>query len=314
MSEARFIERPGRRLRLTGEQALWFLDQLVTAKVDDLASGDGAEALLLTHTGKIQHHMSIFSMGDAAFVDYESAAGDDLAAFLASRVFTTRVELAEVTPEWRILRVMGEGTGEVLSATLGSVPTEREHAASQAGDFLIQRIVAPDAGADVWVPATRFDAVTTQLHAAGGRALSNAEYEEIRVPAGAARIGVDFGDKHLPQEAALERAVHFAKGCYLGQEAIAMAQRGKLKRRLRHLRFESGAAAGEILTAGREVGRVTSAAGGFGIGMVATEVPPGGTVEVEGKIAKVEELPRTVEGPSVPSARALRESLMRPRR
>lgn len=314
MSKARFIERPGRRLRLTGEQALWFLDQLVTAKVDDLAPGDGAEALLLTHTGKIQHHMSIFSMGDAVFVDYESAAGEDLAAFFLSRVFTTRVELADATLDWRILRVMGEGTGEVLSATFGSVPTEREQAASQAGDFLIQRIVAPDAGADVWVPATSFETVATKIQEAGGLAFSNDEYEEIRVPAGAARIGVDFGDKHLPQEAALERAVHFAKGCYLGQEAIAMAQRGKLKRRLRHLRFEGAAGAGEIVADGREVGRVTSAAGGFGIGMVAIEVPPGSTVEVGGNRANIEELPRTVEGPSLPSARALRESLMRPRR
>jgi hypothetical protein len=63
---------------------------------------------------------------------------------------------------------------------------------------------------------------------------------------------------------------------------------------------------------GQDVGRVTSPGGGFGIGPVRTTVALGDKVEVgedPPATAVVEELPGTVAGPRVPSARELRESL-----
>ena len=91
-----------------------------------------------------------------------------------------------------------------------------------------------------------------------------------------------------------------------------MTQRGRVKRRLRHLRFEGGdARTGTVRQGDEEVGRVTSAAGRFGIGPVRTTVESGATVEVGEPPARatVGELPGTVTGPSLPSARELRERL-----
>ncbi|MGH2770833.1 MAG: YgfZ/GcvT domain-containing protein, partial [Actinomycetota bacterium] len=155
----------------------------------------------------------------------------------------------------------------------------------------------------------------------GGERASEEEYEALRVLAGLPRFGVDFDEGYLPQEAAMERAVHFQKGCYLGQEAVAMAQRGRVKRRLRHLCFEKTPFIGEIFRMGEQMGRVTSIAAGFsgsegyGIATIKTSVEVGAEVEVtdasEGNRARavVLELPGTVEGPKLPSARELRERI-----
>ncbi len=123
---------------------------------------------------------------------------------------------------------------------------------------------------------------------------------------------------HLPQEAALEYLVHFSKGCYLGQEAVAMAQRGTVKKRLRHLHFQDEASTGSIFFEDNKVGVVTSAAGDSGIakgiGMVSTMIALDSEVSVEteesGRVnAVIKPLPGTIEGPKLPSARELRERL-----
>jgi folate-binding protein YgfZ len=69
--------------------------------------------------------------------------------------------------------------------------------------------------------------------------------------------------ERLPMEAALTRdAIHFQKGCYLGQEVVLRATvRGQIQKGLVQLELPPGAEPGTVLTVGdKEVGQVTSAA------------------------------------------------------
>jgi folate-binding protein YgfZ len=72
---------------------------------------------------------------------------------------------------------------------------------------------------------------------------------------------VDATSDDLPQEAGLESAVAFDKGCYLGQEALARARNlGHPRRLLLALQADEPVAAGEpVLIGGQDAGRVTSA-------------------------------------------------------
>ncbi len=57
--------------------------------------------------------------------------------------------------------------------------------------------------------------------------------EAVRVLEGTPRYGVDLGERDLPQETSQTRALHFAKGCYLGQEIVErIRSRGAVHRRL----------------------------------------------------------------------------------
>ncbi len=117
-------------------------------------------------------------------------------------------------------------------------------------------------GRELLVPA---DGADDQLAALEVPAISEAGWELARIRAGRPRMGVDFGEHTLPQEAGLKRrALAFDQGCYVGQEPVVMLEhRGKPPKRLVRLSLESGPAPapGDAIVAGeREVGTITSAA------------------------------------------------------
>ena len=302
------------KLRFRGEQALWFCDQLLSNQVVGLADGEGAEALLLTPHGKIRALLRLVRNGGEVVADMEPGLAAGLAEFFQGRVFSTRVEIAEVTDELGLVSVLGPAAEDVVRTVtlISRMPAEAEHTSVRCAAAIVVRVARPIPGLDLYVPKGALAVTLASLTAAGGTPATQEDYEVLRATHGLARDRVDFDEGFLPQEAALERAVHFSKGCYLGQEAVAMTQRGRVKRRLRHLRFTGPARAGVVRHQGQEAGRVTSVGDGFGIGPVRTSVALGEPVEVgedPPAAAVVEELPGTVAGPRVPSARELRERL-----
>ncbi len=302
------------KLSFTGPQALWFLNQLLSNQVEDLNPGQGAEALLLTPKGRITSVFRVLATAQGALADADGAGRQTLLDFFSMRVFATKVKVGDVTEDFTILRVLGPDA--VVTVAQGLELTEpvatEPHSNLSVGSAILVTLAPPLEGLDIWVTPQRKADVEEVLQRCNAQKLDRHEYQAMRVQAGAPAFDDDLAGGFLPQEAALERAVHFKKGCYLGQEAVAMAQRGRVKKRLRHLKFTGAPALGEISFEGRPAGTVTSiSGGGFGIGMVHTAVPLQAEVTVGDGVAGavVSELPGSIQGPSVPSARELRERL-----
>jgi len=129
-----------------------------------------------------------------------------------------------------------------------------------------------------------------------------AALEVLRVERGTPRFGADMDEKTIPLEANLERALHYQKGCYIGQEVIARATfRGHVNRHLVGLRFqgELPAPRTELFSGERRVGWVTSAVqsprfGPIGLGYAHRDVAKPGTeltLAGGGGTARVEALP-----------------------
>jgi folate-binding protein YgfZ len=104
--------------------------------------------------------------------------------------------------------------------------------------------------------------------------------EALRVLEGTPRYGVDLAERDLPQETSQSRALHFAKGCYLGQEIVErIRSRGAVHRRLAQftLSAEPAALPFELTATGEStvVGRITSTAHyngtRYGLGIVRSE-------------------------------------------
>jgi len=100
------------------------------------------------------------------------------------------------------------------------------------------------------------------LGAAGARPVGHDALEILRIEAGIPRYGIDMDDTNVVTEAALDDAVSYTKGCYVGQEIIARIKyRGHVAKKLSGIRFdgavrvEPGAA---IKSGDKEIGRVTS--------------------------------------------------------
>jgi len=124
------------------------------------------------------------------------------------------------------------------------------------------------------------------------------QVEAWRIAAGVPKWGVDVGEDSTPIEAGLDPLLSFSKGCYVGQEVVAMATyRGRVAWNLVRLEVEGEAPRpGAKLGSGGK-GRVTSStqAGSHGVflGYVNKDlIVPGSTVALEdGRTARVLGLP-----------------------
>jgi folate-binding protein YgfZ len=123
--------------------------------------------------------------------------------------------------------------------------------------------------------------------------------EAYRIALGVPRFGADLDEETTPIEAGLDRMISFGKGCYVGQEVVAMATyRGRVAWNLVRLEVAGAAPVGSKLEPARGgKGRVTSAVQlgevSLLLGYVHKEsIVPGATVPLEdGRTARVLGLP-----------------------
>ncbi len=119
--------------------------------------------------------------------------------------------------------------------------------------------------------------------------MSEAAYQQLRIEAGRAEFGSDFGPDHFPQEVGVDEAVSYTKGCYLGQEIVARIHyRGGVQRHLRGLKIAAEAPLPSLPLALRLEGaggrpadqrrrRCRAAAHLLGLGIVHKKAEPGAT-------------------------------------
>jgi folate-binding protein YgfZ len=136
---------------------------------------------------------------------------------------------------------------------------------------------------EFWLPTAGLVKLWSCLRTGGATPVGSAALEAFRIAEGIPAYGIDMTERDLPQETSQMRALHFAKGCYLGQEIVErIRSRGNVHRHLRplelagpvppggtELTLEDGTAAGQITSAaelplkkGRRV---------FGLGMMKAE-------------------------------------------
>jgi glycine cleavage system T protein len=260
-------------LELTGKDRARFLNGLVTNDVKSLKPGAGQYAAMLTAHGKLVADMRIYALADAHWLDLHEELIPKVREVLERHLISDRVEIRDRSAEFAMVALQGPASVEMLSRMeIGEVKglaeyqhlettiegvTVRVMRASETGEEGFVVAVPIPSGATVWealLKAGRDD----QLRPVGMEALNI-----LRIEAGIPWYGADMDETILLQEAGLERAANFSKGCYLGQETVArVAHRGHVNWHLVGLLFEGGEAPDvgtKLLHEQREVGRITSA-------------------------------------------------------
>jgi folate-binding protein YgfZ len=117
---------------------------------------------------------------------------------------------------------------------------------------------------EFWLPSAGLAKLWSCLRTGGATPVGSASLEAFRIAEGIPAYGIDMVERDLPQETAQMRALHFSKGCYLGQEIVERIRtRGNVHRHLRPLELEGPApASGTELTLedGTAGGTIISAA------------------------------------------------------
>jgi folate-binding protein YgfZ len=116
----------------------------------------------------------------------------------------------------------------------------------------------------LWAPESQLGKLWKYLRTAGATPAGSASLEAFRIAEGIPVYGIDMVERDLPQETSQMRALHFNKGCYLGQEIVErIRSRGNVHRHLRQLElFGPAPTAGTelVLEGGTAAGQITSAA------------------------------------------------------
>ncbi len=114
-------------------------------------------------------------------------------------------------------------------------------------------------GVDVLIRREKLDAVRASL--AGLQKIGPQTLEVLRVEAGVPLFGADMTETAIPLEANLEKAIHYNKGRYIGQEVIGRATyRGQMNKKLMGVLLGEHALGkgAELFAVKKRVGRVTS--------------------------------------------------------
>jgi folate-binding protein YgfZ len=275
LSGAVVVEMP-RRLRLVragGPQALWFLQNTVTADVEAVEDGAWVESTFLTPKGKLLAHMRIGRIGDDLYLDIDTADVSAFVEHLVAQRFRTKVEFEPL--DLRAFAVLGPEAATIADAGVALVRDDAVVFGDRFGDVAVAVVHAFERPA--WLAFPEGDLAT---------------YDVLRVEGGVGAFGVDFGGDDLPQEAGLSRALSVSKGCYVGQETVARIHfRGHINRVVRPIGFDAASADGLVGKTlhldGQTVGKVTSAVssprrGVVGLGMVRVEPREGARLEVDG--------------------------------
>ena len=260
-----------RRVAVRGEDRFRWLSGMVTNTVRDLASGSGAWNLVLNAQGHIVGDLTVWRDEDTLEIVIEASQYDRLLAHLNHFIIMDDVELIplgqEPGAEETTLGLTGPAAGQVL-ARMG-LPTLADPMTStrieyNGLDLRILRTFGPLAEHyELWTPAVGITRLWRNLCTAGATPSGFTSLDAFRIAEAIPAYGIDIAERDLPQETSQMRALHFNKGCYLGQEIVErIRSRGNVHRHLRTLELDGPlpAADAELTLNGAAVGRITSAA------------------------------------------------------
>ncbi len=292
-----------RRVAVRGADRFRWLSGMVTNTVNDLFPNSGAWNLVLNAQGRIQGDLTVWREGEESSPQRrnpspeEQKTGDRLAgtpfagesgleleiaadqyeklmAHLNHYIIMDDVELIPLGEEQvgeagseTAVGLTGPQAGEVLERVGLPVLVHPMRATAVEWNGIDLRVVrgygalAPHY--EFFLPSAGLAKLWSCLRTAGAVPTGCASVERFRIAEGIPAYGIDMLERDLPQETSQMRALHFSKGCYLGQEIVErIRSRGNVHRHLRplelsgsapaagtELKLEDGAAAGQITSA-----------------------------------------------------------------
>lgn len=293
------------RIRVSGSEAVMFLNGLITNDVKTLAENSWMPAVFPTVQGRLIGAVRVIRGAEASFlIDTDPASHEAVLKTISRFTMAGDFKVSDITAETALLSVQGKRAVEVMEkvfqTSLSDLP--RNGVMQVESTTILRATHTAEDGFDIVVDLANAPKLRQGLEDAGAQHVGQDTLEILRIEAGIARHGRDMDETNVIPETNLDDAVSYTKGCYTGQEIIVrIKHRGHVAKKLTGLRFETEhqIEPGAILKAdGKEIGRVTSTAvsprvGSIGLGYVRYEyLAPGTKVLVDDAIgATVTELP-----------------------
>lgn len=261
------------RLRVSGSEAIQFLNGLITNDVKTLPEHTWMAAALPNVQGRLLAAIRVVRLADAPaatfLIDTEPRTAARVKETLERFTLAGDFNVADLSNNTALVSVQGKESRAFVATVIGeAVPELPDHGSaitkwrdsevtvfrsSHTGEDGFDLIVSSDSAAALW----------QALVDAGVRPAGHETLETLRIEAGIPRFGIDMDESNVVTETNLDDAVSYTKGCYVGQEIIARIKyRGHVAKKLTGLSFDGNVdlARGAVVKfEDKEIGRVTSA-------------------------------------------------------
>jgi tRNA-modifying protein YgfZ len=298
-------------LHLAGEDRATWLHGMTTSEVKKLSENRSQSTTFCTAKGKMLGQGTITKRQNDIIIDADPSGKDNLLASLDRLLITEEVTISDQSGQSNLFTVVGPNASASLAYVVSDAPVMEDGEYREfpwlGGVLGIRRGTLFGLPSFDYFPRPESAQDLLRSLAQKGRLLGHQAAEWLRIEAGEVRYGQDATDATIPQEAGLDAAISYTKGCYLGQETIArLHYRGHVNRHLRGFVLAEGAkvpSPGALVRVGaEEKGKVTSACLSpalgrvIAMGYIRREYAESGqalAIEVEGGLApgEVRELP-----------------------
>jgi len=227
------------KIKLIGEDRARLLHAMTTNHIQQLTPGTGCYAFFLNDKGRVLADANVLCRPEYFLLDVEPESRRPLYEHLDRFIIADDVTLEDLTDVTATIAVEGPEAAEVLKRAGAPVP-EAEYSSIDWDGSLVARLNSTGrAGFFVFAPVAEKAALIARLEAAGAVPASAEAARVVRLEHGKPRYSEDISERFLAQEANQPHALHFSKGCYLGQEIVERVRsRGQIHRVLKPLVLE----------------------------------------------------------------------------
>ncbi len=259
------FELPGRgRILASGEDRKRLLHAMTTNHVQQLEPGQGGYAFFLNAQGRILSDVHVLALPESLLLDVTPGRRAFAMEHLDKYIIADDVQLEDLSEQQTTLALEGPKAAEVLAAIDAPIPVNDYDIVAWAGRWIAKISYTGAPGYQIFVNTLDAPVLKETLLDAGAIEAHDDEVEAARIAHGQPLYGVDITDANLPQETQLASALHFTKGCYLGQEIVERVRsRGHVNKLLSRFRIsapEPPAAHARIMAGEKDAGVITSAA------------------------------------------------------
>jgi folate-binding protein YgfZ len=256
-------------IKVTGDDRVRWLNGMTTNSIQALKSGELNYNFFLSSQGRIQGDAVALALDSSILLGTAADRVPALMELLDRFIIMDDVELAQ-HPSYGLLVAGPQAASTLADIGIAADDLAASHftaindwqgahkvAILHAHSPLVPRF-------ELWSESPDTIALLTEaLITSGATSVDDQALTQLRILEGTPLYGTDIRDKELPQETAQTRALHFAKGCYLGQEIVErIRSRGNLHRTFHAFQLTGDLpSSGTILEAdGKAIGELTSVA------------------------------------------------------
>jgi len=267
------VDLTGRGLiRATGQDRARYLHAMSTNHVLEMTPGELRYLFFLTAQGRILADANLLCGEDSFLIGTEPHTRQLVLDHLNKFIIGDDVILTDETSQWVIFGIEGPTSAHLLD-TLGieNAPAPGNWMPWKRG-FIAGASSTGAPACRMIVPLGEKQSTFDWLTGIGAFPATAEEARIVRLENARPRYGEDIDDRTLVQETRLMHAVHFTKGCYLGQEIVERVRsRGQVNRMLAQLVLETDTpppAQTPLTHSGAAAGHITSAAWSPALGKV----------------------------------------------